>query len=190
MQPWQYWLVIALWILWEFYWGYSVRGVKRAASKEPLPSRLLVLLGLVLCFLFLLVPEWIAAPLARPFLPQGGFFYYLGLAVLIAGLAFSAWARQVLGRNWSGRVTIKEDHELVTRGPYAWVRHPIYTGALLAITGTALAYGRIGGLISIGLILAVFLRKIHLEEKAMGGHFGERYAEYRRRTKALIPYIC
>ena len=189
MAAWQYWSVIAAWIAWEIYWGLSARGVKRAASKEPLASRLLVVAALILCFVFLLVPNWIAGFFARPLLPQGGLFFYIGFALLLAAMAFTVWARTTLGRNWSGRVTIKEDHELVTTGPYGLVRHPIYTGALLAIIGTTVALGTIGGLVSIVLILAVFVRKIHLEEQVLGRHFGDKYAAYRNKTRALIPFV-
>lgn len=189
MASWQYWLVVAAWIGWEIYWGLAARGVKRAVSKEPLASRLLVVAALLLCFVFLLVPNWIAGFFAQPFLPQGGLFFYIGFALLLGGMVLTAWARRTLGRNWSGRVTIKEDHELVTTGPYGLVRHPIYTGALLAIIGTAVALGATGGLVSIALILAVFIRKIRLEEQVLGEHFGEKYAEYKKQTSALIPFL-
>lgn len=67
--------------------------------------------------------------------------YWLGLLMVICGLAFAVWARIHLGRNWSGTVTVKEDHELIRSGPYGIVRHPIYTGLLLAIAGTAIVFG-------------------------------------------------
>ena len=189
MQQWQYWSVVVLWIVWEVYWGISSRGVKRAAAKEPFLSRLPVLMALLLGIVCMLVPEWISPFLARPLLPQGGLFFYLGYALLVAGLSLAFWARATLGRNWSGRVTIKEDHELVTAGPYGWVRHPIYSGALLAVTGSAIALGWTGGLVTLVLFTGVFVRKILLEERMLSGHFGDRYAEYRKRTRALIPFI-
>ena len=83
MASWQYWLVVAAWIGWEIYWGLAARGVKRAVSKEPLASRLLVVAALLLCFVFLLVPNWIAGFFAQPFLPQGGLFFYIGFALLL-----------------------------------------------------------------------------------------------------------
>jgi len=186
---WQYWSVVAAWVIWEIYWGLSARGVKRAAAREPFLSRLPVLIALLAGIACMLVPQWISAYLARPFLPQGGIFFYLGYAILVAGLSLGIWARSVLGRNWSGRVTIKEGHELVTAGPYALVRHPIYSGALLINIGSAIALGWIGGLVAIVLFAVVFVRKIRLEERMLGGHFGEKYAEYRKRTNALIPFI-
>jgi len=189
MESWQYWSVVAAWIVWEIYWGYSARGVKRAATKEPFFSRLPVLLALLMGIVCMLVPQWISPYLARPFLPQGGIFFYLGYAVLVAGLSLGIWARRVLGRNWSGRVTIKEEHELVTSGPYRWVRHPIYSGALLINIGSAIALGWIGALVAVVLFTGVFVRKIHLEERMLSGHFGDKYAEYRKHTSTLIPFL-
>lgn len=188
-MSWRYGLVAAAWIAWEVYWGISARGVKRVASQEPLPSRLLVLAALILVFVLLFVPGWFNATLTRPFLPRGPDLFYLGFGGQLCGMGFAAWARRTLGRNWSGRVTIKKEHELVTAGPYRIVRHPIYTGALIAIFGSACALNRFGGLLAGLLILGVFLYKIRLEERMLDAHFGERYLEYRRHTRALLPFI-
>ena len=98
-------------------------------------------------------------------------------------------ARFFLGRNWSGIVTIKQGHTLVRKGPYRFVRHPIYTGLLLAIFGTALAIGEIRALIGAGLVFALFVHKISLEESFMTEQFGADYADYRRNVKALIPFV-
>lgn len=189
MATWQYWSVVALWVVWEIYWGISARGVKRAAAKEPFLSRLPVLIALVTGIACMLVPNWISPYLARPFLPQGGVFFYFGYVVQVAGLALAFWARAALGRNWSGRVTIKEGHELVTSGPYRRIRHPIYSGALLINIGSAIALGWIGGLVAIALFLGVFVHKIRLEERMLTGHFGDAYAQYRKKTNALILFV-
>ena len=189
MASWQYWSVVALWAVWELYWGISARGVKRAASKEPFLSRLPVLIALITGTACMLVPEWISPYLARPFLPQGGVFFYLGYAILVSGLSLGIWARRVLGRNWSGRVIIKEEHELVTSGPYCWVRHPIYSGALLICAGSAIALGWIGGLVTVTLFTGVFVHKIRLEERMLTGHFGDAYVQYRKKTNALILFV-
>lgn len=189
MQSWQYWSVVALWVVWELYWGISARGVKRASTKEPFLSRLPVLIALITGIACMLVPDWISPYLARPFLPQGGMFFYLGYAVQVSGLTLAFWARAVLGRNWSGRVTIKEEHELVTSGPYRRLRHPIYSGALLAVTGSAIALGWIGGLVTVVLFMSVFVHKIRLEERMLIGHFGDAYIQYRKQTNALILFV-
>ena len=189
MTAWRYWLVFAIWLIWEAYWTISARGVKRAASKEPLSSRLPVIVGLLLGFLLMLAPGWFGSFFGRRFLPESDVLYFAGLALLIFGVYWAFWARAILGTNWSGRVTIKEDHELITGGPYRWVRHPIYTGVLFSFLGTALALGRVGNLFAIAVMLAIFFQKIRLEEKVLDQHFGEKYVEYRRKTYALVPFL-
>ena len=93
-----------------------------------------------------------------------------------------------MGRNWSGIVTVKEDHALVRTGPYRVVRHPIYTGLLLALIGTAAAIGEWRGVLSVIFVLIGFLWKIRVEEERMNANFPE-YAQYRRQTAALIPLL-
>jgi len=115
--------------------------------------------------------------------------YWIGVVLLAAGLAFAVWARAVLGGNWSGTVTIKEGHELIDRGPYRHIRHPIYSGLLLALLGTWLAGGRVYGLLAFALALSALSGKLRVEERFMAQEFGERYAAYRRSTWALVPWI-
>jgi len=189
MLDWRYWLVVAAWVVWDGYWMISARGVKRAASKEPWSSRGPVVLGLLLSPLLMLAPWWFGGFMARRFLPEDDLLYSLGILVLACGVYWAFWARHTLGRNWSGRVTIKEDHELVKSGPYRFVRHPIYTGVLFAFLGSAIALGRVGGLFALGIMLSIFAYKMRLEEKVLDQHFGGKYADYRRSTKALIPLV-
>ena len=189
MFNWRYWLVLAIWAVWELYWGISSRRVKRAASKEPLATRIPVLMGLVLGFVLLLAPGWLGYFFGQRFLPADDAFYFTGLAVLLFGVYWAFWARYTLGSNWSGRVTIKEDHELVVRGPYRFVRHPIYTGVLFAYAGTTLALGQVGNLFAIAVMVGVFAHKIRLEEKVLDQHFGSRYADYRKTAKTLVPLL-
>ena len=106
-----------------------------------------------------------------------------------AGIAFAVWARQYLGRNWSGTVTVKQDHELIRTGPYRLVRHPIYTGLLLAILGTAVAFGEWRGLLAFALLTGSLLLKLRVEERFMSESFPEPYARYRAEVPALIPCI-
>ena len=105
------------------------------------------------------------------------------------GLGFATWARAILGRNWSGIVTVKEAHELVRRGPYAIVRHPIYTGILLAFAGTAVSIGELRGVFAVGLAAAALWRKLTIEEAWMHKEFGAQYTDYQRRVRALIPFL-
>jgi protein-S-isoprenylcysteine O-methyltransferase Ste14 len=118
-----------------------------------------------------------------------GWVAWLGLAVTISGCAFAIWARTTLGSNWSSLVTVKQNHELILRGPYAVVRHPIYSGFLLALTGTAIAVGEIRAFIGLGFAFIGFLLKSAAEEKFMRQEFSTDYAQYCQRVKRLIPFV-
>jgi protein-S-isoprenylcysteine O-methyltransferase Ste14 len=98
-------------------------------------------------------------------------------------------ARRALGRNWSGEVTTKVDHTLVTTGPYALVRHPIYSSVFLLYGGTALASGEVHALVGLGLVIVAYARKIPMEEKVLAAEFGPAWDDYRARTKAIVPYL-
>ena len=113
----------------------------------------------------------------------------LGAALTFAGIAFAIWARVWIAGNWSSDVTLKRDHELIVDGPYAWVRHPIYTGILVALAGTALAVGEWRGVLAVALAAGAFWRKLRLEEAVMRRQFGETYARYAARVPALIPFV-
>ena len=123
------------------------------------------------------------------FVPPTMAFHWLGLLITALGLAFAVWARVHLGRNWSGTVTVKENHELIRSGPYGLVRHPIYSGFLLAMLGTAIAFGEIRGLIAFVLAFIAWRAKSLIEERFMLDQFGDRYARYKRDVKALIPFV-
>jgi protein-S-isoprenylcysteine O-methyltransferase Ste14 len=94
-----------------------------------------------------------------------------------------------LGRNWSATVTVKQDHELIRTGPYAIVRHPIYTGVLFGFIGTALAVGQWRGVLAVVIVFVSFWRKLRIEERWMSETFGEQYRLYRAHTRALIPFL-
>jgi protein-S-isoprenylcysteine O-methyltransferase len=113
----------------------------------------------------------------------------VGYGLLLAGMFFAGWARIFLGGNWSSNVTLKEDHTLVRSGPYRIVRHPIYTGLLVALLGTAIALGPLRCFL--GVILAAVAWKIKsiTEERFMVQQFGDQYTHYRMQVKALVPYI-
>lgn len=112
-----------------------------------------------------------------------------GLAATETGLIFAILARFYIGKNWSRLIHVKEGHELIQTGPYAIVRHPIYSGLMLATLGTAVVYGELSGFIGFLLVFASWTFKSRLEESAMAEQFGTQYDVYRGRTKALIPFI-
>lgn len=128
----------------------------------------------------------------RPFdwthsLHTGMAFINTGAVLTALGIAYAVWARVYLGTNWSGTPALKEKHELVTSGPYALVRHPIYTGMLVAIFGSSLA----SPLWFVVFIAAgvVFVRRIGIEEKLMMKTFPNEYPAYKKRTWALVPWV-
>ena len=118
---------------------------------------------------------------ARPLL-------WIGAALTAIGVAVAVWARLYIGRNWSPRPAMKEEHELVTSGPYAVVRHPIYTGIIVAALGTALT-GTIFGAILFIVAAALFVSRVGKEERIMLELFPGAYPSYQSRTKRLIPFV-
>jgi protein-S-isoprenylcysteine O-methyltransferase Ste14 len=123
-------------------------------------------------------------------LPHGQMFAYVGVFLFVAGLLLRWWAIIALGRFFTVDVTIEKDHELVERGPFRLVRHPSYTGVLLAFVGFALTLRNWAALVIILVpIFAAFIRRMNVEEDALSRALGSRYADYMRRTKRLVPFV-
>jgi protein-S-isoprenylcysteine O-methyltransferase Ste14 len=123
-------------------------------------------------------------------LPYGRAFEVAGVVLFAAGLIFRWWAIVTLGRFFTVDVTIEKDHELVERGPFRFVRHPSYTGVLLAFVGFALTLRNWGAILVVLVpIFVAFVRRMNVEEEALRGALGDRYAQYMRRTKRLIPGV-
>ena len=102
---------------------------------------------------------------------------------------FVLWARATLGRNWSGTVTLKENHEPIVRGPYRLVRHPIYTGLLAMLMATAIQQAHIAGMIGLILVFVSFWIKLSDEEELMRKQFPNQYAAYQQRFRRIIPFV-
>jgi protein-S-isoprenylcysteine O-methyltransferase Ste14 len=178
-----------MWLSWAGYWWAASFNVKATARRESLESRLSHIVPLVLA-VFLLWPA--ISPiraLSERFLPAADWPFWAGAVLTLAGLLFTVWARMHLGRNWSGTITLKEDHALITSGPYGLVRHPIYTGLLLALIGFALARGESRGILAVALAFYAFWRKLRIEERWMREQFGAAYEQYSKRVAALIPFV-
>jgi protein-S-isoprenylcysteine O-methyltransferase Ste14 len=176
-----------LWLAWLAYWLAAARNVKPARRRESPASRLLtIVLTIPAAVLLAVRGPWLPWLSAR-FLPDTMIVYLLGLLMVVAGLAFAIWARVHLGRNWSGTVTVKENHELIRSGPYAIVRHPIYTGLLLAVLGTAIVFGEWRGLLAFCFLTIALLLKLQREERFMEERFPDTYPSYCAQVPALIP---
>jgi protein-S-isoprenylcysteine O-methyltransferase Ste14 len=176
----------ALWGGWLLFWLASARGNKRSATRAGPRWRFTVLGALLVVWLGLRqFPKYFA----RPLLPASVVWAYTGLVLTAGGLGFTIWARRVLGTNWSAMPSIKKDHELIQRGPYRLVRHPIYTGLLLAVFGSCLAGGRVGELCVVAMAAILLIVKLKAEEALLMRQFPDAYPQYRRRVKAIIPFL-
>jgi protein-S-isoprenylcysteine O-methyltransferase Ste14 len=182
------WSFPVLWLVFLVYWQIRSANTKTTVRLEGAVSR--VVRSIVFLIAVALLLYWNLPPfLYRTLVPQSVWTFFAGVAVALAGLLFAIWAREQLGRNWSRSVTLKEGHELVTSGPYAVVRHPIYTGILTGFLGSALAEGQLRSLIAFVLVFLVLFAKLRLEEQWMRAQFGNTYAAYSQRVAALVPFV-
>ncbi|MGH9756572.1 MAG: methyltransferase family protein, partial [Candidatus Acidiferrales bacterium] len=127
--------------------------------------------------------------LNRRFLPQRMWIASFGAVVTVAGIGIAVWARRRLGKNWSAEVTIREGHALILSGPYAYIRHPIYSGMLLGILGTAIAVGEYRGLVALAIFWIGWAHKAKKEESYLAAEFGPAFAEHKRLTGFFLPRI-
>jgi protein-S-isoprenylcysteine O-methyltransferase Ste14 len=183
------WPLGAPWLIFLLTWSLAALRVRRAKKAQDPLSRLVHQLLFVSAALLLFYHRTSAGFLAWRFVPAARAVYLVGVALTWLGVAFALWARIHLGADWSGVVAIKEGQRLVRGGPYALVRHPIYTGILLGFIGTALAIGELRGLPAIALITTACLLRIRMEERWLLEEFGVEYEQYRREAKALIPFL-
>lgn len=177
------------WIVFAVFWVLAAFVQKRNARRQTVGSRVMQMSIILLLLLPFSIEAQRVGLLYRHLYPNLLAVHYFGVLLLWLGLGFAVWARFVLGRNWSGIVTVKEGHTLITSGPYAWVRHPIYTGILLALLGTAVTLGTILNLVEVPVVAFALWLKLRTEEKFMSETFGEQYTAYRQQAKALIPYV-
>lgn len=177
------------WLAWLLIWIAAWAWSKRAARREAFASGIWHALPFMAAVVLITVSFRRMTWLQHTVVAYQPAFYSVGLALTVAGLAFSVWARFLLGSNWSAAVQVKTDHQLVRSGPYRFVRHPIYTGILFAFLGTALAQDQWRSALALVLMLAGLEYKRRVEERWMTETFGEAYRDYRRHTRALIPFV-
>lgn len=186
------WWIVGCWVVFIAIWIATAADTKATVERQSFAARasytVPVLLGAALVFHGFSNVSFPGGLGARIY-AESATTQWLGFLAVVLGLAIAVWARQSLGRNWSSTVVIKQDHELVTRGPYSFVRHPIYTGLLAMFLGTALALG--DGAAFLGTVLTGlgFWIKLRFEEQLMLKRFPRDYPDYQARVKRLIPFL-
>jgi protein-S-isoprenylcysteine O-methyltransferase Ste14 len=180
------WFFPVVWWTWLAYWLISAIGVRPAKRALSGGARLRLIVEMVVAIWLIATPRfnnsWLAAVIVPPTVAQ----FWIGAAVTVAGLGFAVWARVHLGEYWSGNVTLKEGHRLIRTGPYAFVRHPIYTGILFGMLGSAIAMDQVRGVIAFAIFLFSFIGKLRKEEEWLTEEFGEEYLSYKREVRALL----
>jgi protein-S-isoprenylcysteine O-methyltransferase Ste14 len=175
------WLVwAAIWFVLMF-WHKSVK--KRETAEERLRHIAPMLVGFWLLFGRVRTIPWFE----QIVIPRTEGMLWSGVAFTAMGVLISVWARLALGSNWSGVVTLKENHELIRNGPYRWIRHPIYTGMLVSFAGTAIVDGRLRGWLGLAIVWVTFYFKARREERFLREEFGPRFAEHTRKTGMFLP---
>lgn len=181
----------ATWGVWAVVWVTTGAFTKRDDQIKKSGARGTTLALLTIGALLIPSAE-LAVTLHLPdpaVFPKSAFGEATGLTLAVIGLSFAIWARLSLGRNWSGRVTIKHAHSLVATGAYAIVRHPIYAGICCALLGTGLVLNRWLAVVGIAVILIGIARKLRMEERLLADCFGARYQAYRNRAPCLFPRL-
>lgn len=177
------WFIYAAWLLLVIYLTVQAIGVKR--DTEP---RLLQSFGLMVAMIAAFLLPHLSFFSFVDFAPVNAALSSIGGVITVAGMALLVWARQTLGRNWSQTVSAKQEHELVTSGPYRRLRHPMYTGGLVACIGSAIVVG--GPFVFLLVLLGrIFIWRVGAEDRLLRRQFPDEFPDYARRTNALIPFV-
>lgn len=179
-------LVACIWIIFIAYWIISSIHMKKTRIRRNgmlggwIPRISLLIIILIL---------WMVPYFSRIIVQEIMSLQIIGLAIFIFGIIVAIWARRTLGSNWSSNLEIKQEHELITTGPYRLVRHPIYTGVIIGLMGTFLVFGKLNILILLVIISAGMIARARIEDGLMEKQFPDKYPDYKRRVKSLIPYV-
>jgi protein-S-isoprenylcysteine O-methyltransferase Ste14 len=179
--------IIGCWIAWLLYWLIMAFASKPTIERGGFISYRVV--GIIIIAGWLLIERLLNVSSQSRLWQTTLALGVLTDLLVLAGAAFTVWARITLGRNWSAEVTFKQDHELIESGPYALARHPIYTGLIVMALGTAINYGRTIGVAVLFAFCATIWWKARQEERIMSRHFPDAYAAYKMRVHAIIPFV-
>jgi len=168
------------WLAFWLYWLTAAIGVK-AGRTHGRPAGIRVVIAVVIIVL-------VRSRVFRGHMNHDAWLGGAGLALFAAGLGLAIWARLHLGRNWGSPMSEKQEPELVTSGPYKWIRNPIYTGIILAMIGSVLAVS-LRWLVMAALLGGYFVYSAFMEQRFMAEQFPEQFAAYKCTTKMLIPFV-
>jgi protein-S-isoprenylcysteine O-methyltransferase Ste14 len=182
-------VLATIWTVFWVLWVLPAVFGKRTIQRQPAGSRILQLVLLLVAYVLIVNGSVGWNWLNQRVVPAGRASTEAGYGLLVAGMMFAGWARLFLGGNWSSNVVLKQDHTLVLSGPYRIVRHPIYTGLLVALLGTALAVGELRCFLGVVLAAVAWKIKSISEETLMVQKFGDQYTRYREQVKGLVPYL-
>jgi len=183
------------WSAFGVYWVAAATRRKSPASGaapqtgEPHLFRVLRLSILAVTFALLFWQRLAIGFLGLRFVPASPALSWAGFLATLAGFGIATWARIHLGQYWSDKVVIQSGHQLIRTGPYAYRRHPIYSGVLLGVLGTAVVLGEWRGLIAFALLLTNYAIKARREDRLLAASFGEQFHEHRRRAGFLFPRL-
>lgn len=184
-----------LWSGFGLYWlvaasqGRSNTARSAHRTGEPHLFRVVRLSILFTTFALLFWQRLAIGLLGQRFVPDLPALNYTGFAATVAGLALATWARIHLGRNWSDKVVIQAGHQLIRTGPYARLRHPIYSGVLLGVLGTALVLGEWRGMVAFVLLLTNYAIKARKEDRVLADSFGAEFEEHKQGAGFLLPRV-
>jgi protein-S-isoprenylcysteine O-methyltransferase Ste14 len=178
-----------LWTAWLVGWAIASFTAAKSVVRQPVSGRLTHGLLVVAGAILIMGQNPRLAPLMRPVYPSRAWIGWVGVAVCAIGLAFAVWARVQIGRFWSGAVALKAEHALIRGGPYAITRHPIYSGLLLALLGTAITRDTQAAFLGLPFLFAGLIVKAKQEERLLLERFGPEYEKYRAEVPALIPRV-
>jgi len=175
------------WIVFVIYWIIGALKTRATRDKEPFTSRSAVLLIEILGYLLVFSGSTGIGILATRFIPRTMTSAVLGVVFTWTGIGLAVWARFHLAEYWSARITIKEDHQLIRTGPYSHLRHPIYSGLILATIGTALVIDEWRCLLGVCLVMVGYCFKASREETMLARQFGDAFREHQKHAGFLIP---
>lgn len=176
-----------IWLVFLVYWLISSFSANKATNRQPRSERLAHLLMAAIAIVLFSSARLNLGPLNRRLIPAESWIFLTGIGLTAAGVAFAIWARYHIGRYWSATVAIVSEHKLIRTGPYARIRHPIYTGIMVAVMGTALVFGRYRDLLGLAIVVGILIQKAKREEVFLRIQFGDAFEEHCRATGFLLP---